>query len=168
MSDATTVEQVFEAPDPNFEDRIRDSFARQPFMAHCFVEMVEVGPGYVSLEVPVRPELTQQHGFIHGGLIGTLADNGCGYAAFTLMKAEDSVLTVEYKINILAPGRGDRLICRARVVKPGRRLMICQADVFAISALGEKQTEVHCATALGTLMVLADTPDHPQPNHSKG
>ena len=104
-----------------------------------------------------REELTQQHGFFHGGVIGTLADNACGYAAFTLAPADASILTVEYKINIVSPGDGERLVARAKVARPGRSLVVCQADIHAVKGGAEKLV----ATALGTLMLMHGRDDGP-------
>ncbi len=148
----------FQPRNPDFERRVRDSFARQPFMAHCGIAMPVVEPGFVEMRVAYDEPLTQQHGFLHGGLVGTVADCACGYAAFSLMRAEDSVVTVEYKINLLSPAEGDELIGRARVIRAGGSLMVCQAEI----GMREGKAERACATALCTLMVLKDTPDAPR------
>ena len=145
----------FAARDPYFEARVRASFDRQPFMHHVGAELTAVEPGKTEIRLPWRPELGQQHGYFHGGVIGTIADNACGYAAFTLAEADDSVLTVEYKLNFVAPGKGDELIARGEVVKPGRTLTVCEARVYAL----DKGKERLCAVALETLMLLIDTPD---------
>lgn len=149
--------EKFVAPNPDFEARVRDSFSRQSFMALIGAELVRLQPGYCEIRLTYREQLSQQHGFFHGGIIGALADNAAGYASFSLMPAGASVLTVEYKLNFLAPGDGDLLISRARVIKPGRSLIVAQSDV-AVSGNGE---EKHCATALVTMMTLHDSPDHP-------
>jgi len=144
-------------PNPDFATRVRESFARQAFMAHIGAELAEVEAGRCVIVLPHRAELTQQHGFFHGGVIGTLADNACGYAAFTLAPADASILTVEYKMNIVSPGDGERLVARAKVVRPGRSLVVCQADILA-----EKNgTEKLVATALGTLMLMHGRDDGP-------
>lgn len=145
----------FHPADPHFRERVAASFARQAFMAYLGARIEEVSPGYCRIAVAYRPELTQQHGYFHAGVIGALADNCAGYAAFSLMAANDSVLSVEYKLNLLAPGRGEELVGESRVIKAGRTLTVCRSDVFAIGG-GEK---THCATALVTLITLADTPD---------
>ncbi len=140
---------------PDFEARVRDSFARQPFMDLLGAEMTAVGPGMVEIRLPYREDLCQQHGYFHGGAIGTLADNAGGYAAFTLMAAKDSVLTVEYKMNIVAPGRGDALVAVGTVLKPGRRLTVTEVKVY-----GEKDgVRKLCATAISTLMTMEDMSD---------
>jgi uncharacterized protein (TIGR00369 family) len=145
----------FEVSDPNFETRIRDSFARQGIMKHLCARLAELAPGHVTIQVPFRPELTQQHGHFHAGVSGAIADSPCGYAAYTLMPADSSVLTVEYKMNLLAPADGEELIARARVLRSGKTLKICAADVFVC----KNASEVHCATMLATIMCLPGKPD---------
>jgi len=140
----------FKALNPDFEQRVRDSFARQAAMALIGATMTRVEPGRCEIELPVRDDLTQQHKFVHGGVVGMIADSAGGYAAFTLMPADASVLTVEYKINMLAPARGERLVARGEVVKPGRTLSIVRADVCAIE--GARETLV--AAMQQTLMVM--------------
>jgi len=148
----------FTASDPHYETRIRDSFARQGIMKHLAARLVELAPGHVTIQVPFRPELTQQHNFFHAGVSGTIADSACGYAAYTLMPADSSVLTVEYKMNLLAPADGEELIARARVLRSGKTLKICAADVF----VRKNASEVHCATMLATIMCLPGKPDRPR------
>ena len=140
----------FTAPDPKFEARVRASFARQAAMKLIGATMTEIAPGRVSIELPVRDELTQQHKFVHGGVVGMIGDSAGGYAAFTLMPADASVLTVEYKINMLAPAKGERLIARGEVLKPGRTLSIVRADVYGV----ESGRETLVATMQQTLMVM--------------
>jgi uncharacterized protein (TIGR00369 family) len=145
----------FELRDADYQRRVRESFARQGLMAHLGAELVSLEPGGVAIRVPFRGELTQQHGFFHAGVTGAIADSACGYAAFTLMGAEDSVLTVEYKINLLAPADGEELVARARVVRSGKTLKVCMADVFARKG----GVENHCATVLATIMCMAGKAD---------
>ncbi len=145
----------FQPKNPDFEARVRESFARQPMMAHLGVEMTEVAPGHCVLDMPYNRELTQQHGYIHGGALATIADSAAGYAAFTLMGPEDSPLTVEYKLNILRPGAGEHFVAKANVIKPGRTLTVVRADVFAI----HNGTEALCVTSIQTLMALAGKTD---------
>ena len=109
----------------------------------------------MEIRVPYRPELTQQHDYFHAGVSGAIADTACGYAAYTLMPADSSVLTVEYKINLLAPAKGEELIARAHVVRSGKTLKICAAEIYARS----KDAEVHCATMLATVMCLPGKSD---------
>jgi uncharacterized protein (TIGR00369 family) len=145
----------FSPPDPNFERRVRASFARQAAMGLIGATITAVEPGRCAIELPVRDDLTQQHGFVHGGIVGMIADSAGGYAAFTLMPANASVLTVEYKINMLAPAKGERLVAVGSVLKPGRTLSIVRADVFAIDAGGEKLI----AAMQQTLMVMHGASD---------
>ena len=137
--------------------RIRASFGRQQMMQTIGAILESVTPGRVEIGLPFRAELTQQHGYLHAGVVATIADSACGYAAYTLMPADSSVLTVEYKINLLAPARGDRFVARAAVLRPGRTLTVAQADVFAFS--GDR--EVRTATMLATLMALPNRLDRP-------
>jgi len=145
----------FTATDPQYEARIRDSFARQGIMKHLGARLAELAPGHVTIQVPFRPELTQQHGYFHAGVSGTIADSACGYAAYTLMPADSSVLTVEYKMNLLAPADGEELIARAKVLRSGKTLKICAADVY----VRKNASELHCATMLATIMCLPGKPD---------
>jgi uncharacterized protein (TIGR00369 family) len=140
----------FTPPNPDFAARVRDSFARQAAMRLIGVTMTEVAPGHVTIVLPVRDELTQQHKFVHGGVVGMIADSAGGYAAFTLMPADASVLTVEYKINMLAPATGETLVARGVVLKPGRTVSVVRADVFGVTASKEKLV----ATMQQTLMVM--------------
>lgn len=119
-------------------------------MQHIGASLVTVEPGYCEIHLPFRSELTQQHGFFHAGVISTLADNAGGYAALSLMPAQREVLSVEFKLNLLSPGQGKRLISRGRVVKAGRTLTVCQAEVFKV----EQKSETLCATALLTMMAV--------------
>jgi uncharacterized protein (TIGR00369 family) len=140
--------------DPRFAARIHASFGRQKAMALIGATLSSVGPGTVEIALPFRDDLTQQKGFVHGGIIGMIADTACGYAAYSLMPADSSLVTVEYKINILAPAMSS-LNARGEVVKPGRTLTIARAEVYA-------QDGKHIATMQQTLMMLAGRPDHPE------
>ena len=124
-------------------------------MKHLGARLTELKPGHAELRAAFREELTQQHGYFHAGVSGSLADVACGYAAYTLMPEDSSVLTVEYKINLMAPAAGEELIARARVIRSGKTLKICAADVFARKG----ETETHCATVLATIMCLAGKSD---------
>lgn len=146
-----------EAADPQFVARVRASFARQPMMQTIGATLETVAPGRADISLPFRSDLTQQHGYLHAGVVATIADSACGYAAYTLMPAGASVLTVEYKINLLSPATGERFIARASVIRPGRTLTIVQADVFA-SANGEER---RTATMLATIITLRERSDHP-------
>lgn len=146
----------FEAQDPDYAERVRGSFARQAFMGYLGAELHTLRPGYCEIHLPYRKELSQQHGYFHGGILATLADNAAGYASYTLMPADASILTVEFKINILAPGDGSLLASRATVIKPGRTLTVTRSEVFVVKA----GRETLCAAALVTLMTLAGRADH--------
>jgi len=147
----------FEPVDPNFAARIRDSFARQGAMEHLGACLNRIEPGLVEIELPFRPELTQQHGFFHGGITGAIADTAGGYAAFTLISAEATMLTEEYKITLIAPADGDKLIATGRVLKPGRTLTICEMEVAAVKA----GAATVCARGMQTLIRLEGRPDRP-------
>lgn len=141
--------------DPAFARRVRDSFDRQAAMRLIGCEMTAIEPGFCRLELPFRPDLTQQHGFFHGGITGMIADSAAGYAAFSLFPADATVLTVEYKLNFLSPGQGERLVAEARVVKPGRTLCIVDMEVFAVRS-GQRHL---IARGLETLMCFENRAD---------
>jgi len=145
----------FIAVDAEYEERVRESFSRQGMMKHLGAQLVALGAGHAEIHVPFREQLTQQHSYFHAGVSGTIADSACGYAAYTLMPADSSVLTVEYKLNLLAPAAGEKLMARAHVVRSGRTLKICSADVYVL----KDGAEVHCATMLATIMCLAGKSD---------
>jgi uncharacterized protein (TIGR00369 family) len=140
--------------DPHFAARIRASFGRQKAMALIGASLNSVAPGTVEIVLPFREDLTQQKGFVHGGIIGMIADTACGYAAYSLMPADSSLVTVEYKMNILSPATGS-LTARGEVVKAGRTLTVARAEVYA-------RDGKHIATMQQTLMMLAGTPDTPE------
>jgi uncharacterized protein (TIGR00369 family) len=142
---------TFDVSDPEFERRIRRSFDRQGLNVTMGATLGRVAAGVVEIEVPFSAGVSQQHGFFHGGVMGAIGDSACGYAAMTLTPAGAEVLTVEYKVNFLAPGRGDRLIARGRVTKAGRTLTVCTGDVFAVAADQEKLV----ATMLVTIMTIS-------------
>ena len=136
--------------DPKFEARVRASFEKQRLMQTIGATLAEIRPGHVSIHMPVRDDLTQQHGFLHAGVIAAVADSACGYAALTLMAREAAVLSVEFKVNMLAPAAGDAIVARADVIRPGRTIMVCRADVVAITGDEEKLV----AAMQGTMMVV--------------
>lgn len=135
------------APD-GFEERVRGSFARQTVMKTIGARLVRVAPGEVDIELPVAPAVAQQHGFVHAGIVSTIADSACGYAALSLMDAGTAVLTAEFKINLLAPAAGDRLVARGKVVRAGRTLSVATAEVEAVSAAGSKVCAIMTATIM--------------------
>jgi len=137
--------------DPRFESRVRASFGRQKAMLLIGASLSVVEPGRVEIALPFRDDLTQQKGFVHGGIVGMIADSACGYSAFSLMPADCSLVTVEYKINILSPARG-ALVAKGHVVKPGRTLTVARGEVYS-------EDGKHVASMQQTLMMLAGTPD---------
>lgn len=122
---------AFEPANPDFAAQVRDSFSRQGIMGLIGARLGQIEPGLVEIELPFRADLTQQHGFFHAGVTSTIADSAGGYAAYTLYPTDTTGLTVEYKINLLAPADGDRLLATGRVVKPGRTLTVCTLEVMA-------------------------------------
>ena len=118
--------------------RIRESFERQQVMALLGARLKKVLPGEVHIEVPYDQKLTQQHGYLHAGIITTIVDSACGYAAYSLMPPEASVLSVEFKINLLRPAEGDHFLGIGKVVKPGRTLTVCSGELHANNR-GESQ-----------------------------
>lgn len=150
--------QTFKAVDGNFEARVRDSFARQTAMRLIGARMGRLEAGYCEIELPYREDLTQQHGLFHGGFTSAIADTACGYAAYTLFGAQDSVLTVEYKINFLAPAAGEGLVACAQAKKTGRTLTVCEFEVRALRG----EDRVLCACGLATMIRLSDRPDTPR------
>ena len=141
---------AFEPIDPNFDARVRESFARQRVMQSLGIVIERLLPGEIELVMPYTEAYTQQHGFMHAGIMTTALDSACGYAAFSLMPADADVLTIEFKTNLLAPAKGSRFTIRARVVKPGRTITVCDAQGYAHGGDGEKLV----ATMTGTLMAL--------------
>jgi len=138
-----------------FEARVRASFARQRVMETIGAALTRVEAGAVEIALPYRADLTQQHGFVHAGIVATILDSACGYAAFSLMPADAAVLTVEYKINLLRPAQGDRLVARGRVVRAGKTLTVCTGDVVART--GGQENVV--ATMLATVMAIPQRDD---------
>jgi uncharacterized protein (TIGR00369 family) len=142
----------FEPKDPNYEARVRSGFARQQVMATLGLSITALAPGEIELEMPYAAACTQQHGFLHAGILSTALDSACGYAAFSLMPADVAVLTVEFKTNLLAPADGQRFRFKAHVVKPGRTLTICDARAYARNGATEKLI----ATMTGTVMAVQE------------
>lgn len=147
--------KTFSAQDPNFEARVRASFARQQFMATLGARLVRLEPGLCEIECEHRPELTQQHGYLHAGAGASIADSAGGYAGYSLMPASSSVLSIEFKINLLEPAQGQRFVGRGRVLRAGKRLTVCEIELEA-----HDQGRVRrCLYGVQTLMCLLDTPD---------
>ncbi|MEX0954407.1 MAG: PaaI family thioesterase [Rhizobiaceae bacterium] len=139
--------------DSDFETRVRESFARQKVMATINAELTRVTPGIVEIEMPFDEAFTQQHGFLHAGIVSTALDSACGYAAFSLMPADASVLTIEFKVNLLAPGKGERFLFRGSVTKPGRTIIVADGQAYAYGPDGETRL---FATMTGTIMTVRD------------
>jgi uncharacterized protein (TIGR00369 family) len=140
----------FQPKDPDYDARVRASFGRQAAMATIGATLSAVEPGRIVIELPWAQPLTQQHGFLHAGMVATALDSACGYAAFSLMPADAAVLTIEYKINLLAPAKGERFRMEGLVVKPGRTVTVAEGKAFAIDGAREKLI----ATMQCTLMAL--------------
>src|SRR5258707_8779938 len=140
----------FQPKNPDYRAIAIHTFNQQRAMKTLGISIARLEPGEVELAMDYSPDLTQQHGFVHAGIITAGLDNACGIAAFTLMPAATGILTVEFKTNLLAPASGDRFVFRARVVKPGRTLTVCEAQAFA----EHDGVENLIATMTGTLMAL--------------
>jgi len=145
----------FEPSDPAWETRVRTSFARQPMMATIGARLERVAPGEVDVRVPFREAISQHHGFVHAGALTTAVDTACGYAALSLMPPGAGVLTIEFKVSLMSPGRGEAILARGRVVKPGRNVTFCQGEVFAVEGGAERLV----ATMSATMMVVQGRPD---------
>jgi len=142
--------QTLEPRDPNFEARVRDSFARQRMMHLLGAELTAVLPGQIEIILPFRSDLTQQHGYIHAAAVAAIADSACGYAALTLMEPAQEVLSVEFKVNLLAPAVGERFVAVGRVLRSGRTLSVCAADVQAMQSGSGKLIAAMQATMIAT------------------
>ncbi len=145
--------QEISPPDPDFEARGRASFARQAFMATLGAEILRVKPGHVEIAMPNAPHILQQHGFVHAGALTAIVDNACGFAAMTLMPRGSGVLTTEFKMNLMSPGKGERFIAVGRVIKPGRQLMVTMGECFAEEGGRRKLITLMTAT-----MMVMNTP----------
>ena len=140
----------FQPKDPDFKARITQSFGEQAVMQHINASLIDIDAGQVEIGFPYQLQLTQQDGFIHAGISSTIMDSACGYAAFTLMPVEARVLTIEFKINLLAPAAGDSFRAVGKVRKPGRSVFVAEAELYATS----NGTDKLVATMVGTLMAM--------------
>jgi uncharacterized protein (TIGR00369 family) len=147
----------FEPRDPQWNEKVRASFARQSVMDLIGASLAAIRPGWCEIRLPFHADLCQQHGYFHAGIVSTAVDSAAGYAGFSLMPAGTSVLSVEFKINLLAPGDGELLIATGEVIKPGKNLVITRGDAWAVK--GTKTT--HCATMQQTLMTMHGKADMP-------
>jgi uncharacterized protein (TIGR00369 family) len=146
---------AFIPKDTDFVTKVKDSFARQKFMKLIKARLVKIEAGFCEIHVPFNLNITQQHSFFHAGIVGTIADNAAGYAAFSLMEKNSSILTVEYKLNLIAPADGELLIGKSHVLKYGKTLTICRSDVFIVKSGIEKL----CAVSQSTLIELPNKSD---------
>ncbi len=142
----------FQPRDPNFREKVKDSFTRQKVMGELGVEINDLSPGEIELQFPYDERWTQQHGFIHAGIISTVMDSACGYAAFSLMPKYAAVLSIEFKSNFLAPAAGEKFRIISRVIRSGRTITVAEADAFALSSDKEK----HVAHMTATIMTVLD------------
>ena len=146
----------FTPKDPDFDARVRASFGRQQVMATLGIEISQLSTsGVIELTMPYSSAFTQQHGFVHAGIVATGLDSACGYAAFSLMPANAAVLTVEFKTSLMAPAQGQRFLFRAQVVKPGKTLTFCEASALAIDGDAEPRL---VASMTATVMAVYDRP----------
>lgn len=143
----------FSVSDPDFEARVRMSFARQSLMTTLGAALATVEPGRVEIAMPHGPHVLQQHGFVHAGAISAIVDTACGFAAMSLMPKGAGVLTTEFKINLMSPARGERFVAVGRVVRPGRQLMVTLGECFAEEGGGRKPIAMMTAT-----MMVMNTP----------
>lgn len=139
----------FEAQNPDYEQVVRASFAKQTFMEFLGAKLTAVSPGNVTIELPVTPNLSQQHGFVHAGATTAVVDSACGYATLTLLPTGSEVVTVEFKMNLLAPALGVKMIACGRVVRPGRTLTVCQGELFGEDQSGARKL---CAIMTATMI----------------
>jgi uncharacterized protein (TIGR00369 family) len=140
----------FAPQDADFEARVRESFARQRVMETIGARLSRVAPGEVEIELPFREDLTQQHGYLHAGVVAAVIDSACGYAAMSLAPAGAEVLSIEFKLNLLSPARGASFVARARVKRAGRNVTVCAGDLYALGGASEKAV----ATMLATMMTV--------------
>lgn len=136
---------------PSFAEEIKQSFAKQTIMSLIGAELSRVEPGVIEITLPYRTDLAQQHGYLHAGIVTTIADSACGYAAYSLMPPKSEVLSVEFKVNLLRPAKGEVFRAVAEVVKSGKTLTVVRADVFALDQSDRREL---VATMLGTMMCL--------------
>ena len=151
MTDPSSIPD-FQARDPQFEARVRESFKRQIIMQTLGASLESVEPGAVTIELPFNDKLMQQHGFLHAGVVSTIADSSCGYSALSVSEPGTGVLTIEYKVNLTAPASGDRFRARGRVIKAGRTICFTESEVWGITGAKEKLV----ATMSATIMIIAD------------
>ena len=143
---------LHQARNTNFAEEIKQSFAKQTIMGLIGAQLTRVEPGIIEIALPYRADLAQQHGYLHAGIVTTIADSACGYAAYSLMPPNSEVLSVEFKVNLLRPAKGEKFLAVAEVVKAGKTLTVVRADVFGVDH--DEQREL-VATMLGTMICLS-------------
>jgi uncharacterized protein (TIGR00369 family) len=141
-------EKIFEPQSPNYAERVRNIFSEQAIMQLIGAKLTKIEPGAIDIEIGYQKSLTQQSGFIHAGVITTIADSACGYAAFSLMPDDADVLSVEFKVNLLAPAIGEKFLAEGRVLRAGRTLTVARGDVFAFTGNKGKQIAAMQATIM--------------------
>ena len=137
---------------PTFAEEIHQSFAKQTIMALIGAELTRIEPGIIEITLSYRADLAQQHGYLHAGIVTTIADSACGYAAYSLMPPNSEVLSVEFKVNLLRPAKGETFSAVAEVIKSGKTLTVVRADVFGLDHEGQREM---IATMLGTMICLS-------------
>ena len=142
----------FKVSDPNYKQKVIESFNRQIVMQTLNASIIDVQPGNVEITFPYHQSLTQQHGFIHGGIVSTVLDSACGYSAFSLMPVDAGILTIEFKINLLSPAKGDWFQAIGNVKKPGRTITVSEGEMYAY----QNENKKLIATMVGTLMTIND------------
>lgn len=140
----------FEPKDENFVEKVKESFATQTVMQFIGAKLIKVEAGFIEIELPYRKDLTQQNGFLHAGIITTIADSACGYAAFSLMPKGADVLSIEFKVNLLSPAIGDYFIAEGQVIRAGRTITVVEGNVYAVSDKKRK----YVSMMIGTMMCL--------------
>ena len=146
------MKSLFLPKHPDYQEKVKKSFADQAVMKTIGASIEAIGAGEIEIEFPYQTSLTQQNGFIHAGIVSTVLDSACGYAAFSLMPEDASVLTIEFKINLLSPAKGDRFRGYGKVKKAGRTISVAEAELYAFSDQGRKLV----ATMVGTLMAVSN------------
>ncbi len=145
----------FKPRDTGYKEKVIKSFNRQGVLKTINASIIAIRPGEIELEFPYQSNLAQQHGFIHAGIVSTVLDTACGYAAFTLMPENAGVLTIEFKINLLSPAKGDRFRAVGKVKKPGKNITVTEGELFSHGEGGQKLV----ATMVGTIMSVYDRED---------
>lgn len=142
------MKKEYHLSNPNYEEVIRESFAKQKIMQTLGAKLIAVTPGKVIIELPFHEKLTQQHGFLHAGVIATVVDSACGYAALSLLPVDTAVLSIEFKINMLSPAKGEKLIAIGEIIRAGRNVTVCQGEAISVDNGIEKKSAIMQATMI--------------------